>query len=598
MWSRFTCIELLLAICLMMSLTARAASLETALMPGKVIQGHAKYEHECKQCHIPFDKEGQPRLCLDCHKPVAADVAGKTGFHGRQKEQDCRACHSEHKGRGARIAEFDRDKFDHARTDFPLRGGHAAEKVKCSSCHKPGARWREAPQACQSCHRKDDVHKGQMGEKCSQCHNEQDWKDAKFDHDKTRFLLRGGHEKAKCADCHANRKYKPTPRECVACHRQDDQEKAHKGRYGAKCETCHLDRGWKILRFDHDRDTKYPLRGKHAEAKCDNCHKGQLYKDKLPQACVSCHRADDVHKGSQGQKCESCHNERSWKTSGFDHDRDTKFLLRGKHREAKCETCHRPGPAGVKQKLETACASCHRKDDGDKGHKGRYGLKCDTCHGEKLWKDIHFNHDRDTKYLLRGKHRQVKCDDCHKGRLYEDKLASDCLACHLRNDVHKGQLGKRCDTCHREQSWRETWFDHGRSRFPLTGSHVRTECKKCHATQLYRDTSSRCLDCHAKEDVHKKRLGPRCETCHNTRVWKSWDYDHDRKTRFPLDGGHAKLNCLDCHQTPVEKEFHVARTCIGCHVEDDVHEGGFGPQCERCHTTGNFADLKPGVMRR
>ncbi|MFA5082497.1 MAG: cytochrome c3 family protein, partial [Hydrogenophilaceae bacterium] len=94
-------------------------------MPGKVIQGHAKYETECRKCHIPFDKAGQSRLCLDCHKEVAADVRGKTGLHGRQAERDCRACHSEHKGRAARIAEFDQDKFDHARTDYPLRGSHA-----------------------------------------------------------------------------------------------------------------------------------------------------------------------------------------------------------------------------------------------------------------------------------------------------------------------------------------------------------------------------------------------------------------------------------------------------------------------------------------
>ena len=31
---------------------AYAQSLETAIMPGEVIQGHATYESECKRCHV------------------------------------------------------------------------------------------------------------------------------------------------------------------------------------------------------------------------------------------------------------------------------------------------------------------------------------------------------------------------------------------------------------------------------------------------------------------------------------------------------------------------------------------------------------------
>lgn len=593
MWLRSIFIELFLLL-LFSSFSAHAETLELALMPGKVIQGHAKYEAECRKCHIPFEKAGQNRLCLDCHKDIAADIAKKGGLHGRQADKDCRSCHTEHKGRGAKIAEFDQAKFDHSRTDYPLRGAHAGEKVRCAGCHKAGKPWRDAPAECQSCHRKDDVHKGQLGEKCIQCHTEKDWKEAKFDHDKTRFSLRGGHEKAKCESCHANRKYKPTPRTCIGCHKKDDQEKAHKGRYGDKCETCHVDRGWKTLRFDHDRDTKYPLRGKHQEAKCDSCHKGVLYKDKLKTACNVCHQKDDVHKGAQGQKCESCHSERTWKTSVFDHDKGTKFILRGKHREIKCETCHKPVLNGPKPKLEMTCISCHRKIDQEKAHKGRYGVKCETCHGEKDWKESRFDHDRDTKYLLRGKHRQTKCDDCHRGRLYEDKLKDDCNVCHEKKDVHKGKLGERCGDCHNENIWKETRYDHGRSKFPLTGMHYRTDCKKCHVTQLYRDVSSLCVDCHRKEDVHKQRLGPKCESCHNARSWKSWDFDHN-KTRYPLDGAHRKVACVECHHAPVEKAFNVPRTCVGCHTQDDVHEGGFGPVCERCHTTNSFIELRPGI---
>ena len=53
---------------------AGAQSLEGVLMPGKVIAGHAKFEQECANCHVKFDKAAQDGLCLDCHKEVARDV--------------------------------------------------------------------------------------------------------------------------------------------------------------------------------------------------------------------------------------------------------------------------------------------------------------------------------------------------------------------------------------------------------------------------------------------------------------------------------------------------------------------------------------------
>ena len=83
-------------------------------MPGDVIKGHAKLESECSNCHVLMNKSGQDRLCLDCHKDVAADVAGKRGYHGRIELGACRSCHTDHKGRDARIVKLDERTFDHA----------------------------------------------------------------------------------------------------------------------------------------------------------------------------------------------------------------------------------------------------------------------------------------------------------------------------------------------------------------------------------------------------------------------------------------------------------------------------------------------------
>jgi len=561
---------------------------ESVLMPGKVIEGHAKLENTCKECHVPFDKEAQDRLCMDCHKEVKADTLGHGGFHGRLKGEVCNTCHTDHKGRMAKIVILDTDKFDHVQTDFPLRGAHQKrQKVKCTDCHDARKKYREAPSACNACHRKDDKHKGSLGNGCGDCHNERNWKEAKFDHGKTKYALTGKHADVACKKCHADpARYKVEQYECVSCHLKDDK---HKEQYGKKCESCHTDKDWKKIEFDHDHETKYKLLGKHQSTKCESCHKKPLYrKEKTPTTCIACHRKDDIHKGGLGDKCASCHNEEKWKTSSFNHDKDTKYPLLGKHITTKCEACHKPN---LKEKIATTCNGCHKGDD---KHKGEFGPKCESCHKEKDWKTISFDHTRDTKYPLIGKHEKVKCITCHTGRLYQQKLGLDCISCHKKEDVHKDKLGKRCESCHNEKDWKDVvLFDHGRSRFPLLGLHVKVECKKCHLTQLYRDSPSDCFACHKKDDndTHKRRMGRKCESCHNARSWKAWDFNHDERTKFKLDGGHKKPDCYACHKKEVDDRFVVPRSCVGCHDDEDVHQGEFGQQCERCHTTSNFRTL-------
>jgi hypothetical protein len=615
MWSPCTCTErtraelrlLLAALLAMLACPASAQSIEKLIMPGEVIAGHAKYETDCRQCHAPFDKAEQPKLCLDCHKDVARDVATKTRLHGRLDSPDCRACHTEHKGRQARIAVVDAKSLDHAKTEFKLNGKHADIGAKCESCHRPKTKYRDAPRLCNDCHRKDDQekgHQGKLGAKCETCHNERTWKETHFDHEKTKFPLRGGkHAEVKCEECHVDKTYRDAPLTCIGCHKDDDQEKGHRGRYGTKCETCHNDRAWKEVVFNHDTKTRYLLKGKHRQTKCDSCHlpeKGALYGQKLAVTCVSCHRDDDRkdgHQGKLGDKCQSCHDERAWKgSSNFDHER-TKFALLDKHKDAKCEACHKGGVAGAKAslKVDKECVACHRKDDDAKGHRGRYGTKCADCHDAKGWKSIGFDHDKSTKYALKSKHRQTKCDACHlpeKGDIYRTKLDTACIACHAKDDTHKGQLGKKCAACHDEKRWQGAPYDHDKSRYPLTGSHAKVTCKKCHLTPAFRDASSACNACHEKDDKHRGSFGAKCETCHTTGTWKAWDFDHGT-TKFKLVGGHVKIGCAGCHKAAANASAaKPGRACFACHLKDDVHDGGFSLQCERCHDAINWRRIR------
>ncbi len=504
---------------------AHADSVNDLLLPGKVIQGHAKLESECGNCHKQFDKAAQSGLCKDCHKEIARDIGEGRGFHGRVMKEDrpCKECHTEHKGRDARIATLD-SKFDHnTQTTFELKGGHLNPKVQCRSCHLRGKKYREAPTQCYGCHAKDDKHKKAFGTDCASCHEEKSWKDIHFDHSKSEFPLLGKHADVKCNACHRDNKFKETPQLCVACHKKDDA-KAHKGRFGSKCETCHSEKGWKDIKFDHARETKFPLLGKHEPLKCNACHKGDLHKDKLSMACVSCHKKDDA-----------------------------------------------------------------------KAHKGAYGPKCETCHTAKSWKDIIFDHGRQTKFPLLGKHEPLKCNACHKGDLHKDKLKMDCYSCHKKDDKHKGQEGTKCESCHNASSWKKADFDHRMSRFALTGKHLLVECKNCHRTDAFKDAKSDCWSCHENKDVHKRRLGTDCSRCHNTRDWRDWDFDHDR-TNFKLEGKHKNIQCVECHKIPVASKITLGATCASCHDKDDKHDGAYGDHCERCHTGLSWKTIKVGSM--
>jgi len=584
-------LTLLCGVCL--STGARAQGIESIVSPGKLIQAHAKVDDECKNCHMKFDRKAQDGLCMDCHKEVGADVRAKTGFHGKMKPQACRTCHTDHKGRGAAIADFDKTRFDHGPTDFGLRAKH--QKVECVKCHVTGKKFRDAPNECNACHRKDDVHKGSLGAKCADCHNENLWKEAKFDHDTTRFALTGKHVDTKCADCHKTTNYKETPQNCYACHRKDDDQKGHKGQYGEKCDSCHNAKQWKPATFNHDVDTRYALRGKHRSTSCADCHTGPIYRTKISQECNTCHRKDDKHKESLGKECGNCHTERSWKEPAkFDHEATT-FPLLGKHAKTECKECHK---SAMFKEAPKECIGCHKKDD---KHAGNLGEKCAECHTERDWKTTtgRFNHDR-TRFALRNAHAQpkVQCSACHKDLRSYRNTAMDCISCHKKDDKHQAQLGSRCEQCHGDKSWTVTQFDHARARFALTGRHTTTPCKSCHETSRYRDAARDCYSCHTAKDQHKERLGRQCDTCHNTRAWSVWDFDHDRRTKYRLDGAHRKVSCESCHKQPAPKGKATAplgSACVACHTGDDVHDGQFGNRCEQCHGPDNWKAIRNRV---
>jgi len=194
----------------------------------------------CVECHkaasnaksAPVQYRFADRSCTACHTDPHREQFRERMARGRKDGASfgCEACHTTTSWRQL-------PNFDHGTTRFPLVGAHRT--VACADCHKPPSGektlrnvvFNSVGSSCASCHA--DVHGGQFAGSskatdCASCHNSTRWKPSTFDHDKrTTFPLEGAHRNVACADCHKTTRlvsgktvlfYKPTPRECKACH--------------------------------------------------------------------------------------------------------------------------------------------------------------------------------------------------------------------------------------------------------------------------------------------------------------------------------------------------------------------------------------------
>jgi hypothetical protein len=487
----------------------------------------------------------------------------------------------------------------------PVIEGHKKYEEQCDRCHKPFSK-RSQSNLCNDCHEtiKADIEQtnGFHGKRlqankfrCRDCHTEHlgrgadivKLNSANFDHDKTNYPLKGEHKKARCNSCHeAEQKKRKTSSNCFDCHQKNDP---HREALGKKCDECHSEKSWSEYRFDHDK-TDFKLKHKHQKVACDSCHPDSRYKP-TPKRCIECHRYDDSHAGSNGEKCQACHDERDWKKNRFSHKKDADYALQGAHKNLPCSACHKDEVIKKKSKKErrTQCINCHKEDD---QHLGRYGDKCKTCHSQKAWSTTLFDHEKDAKYPLVGRHKKARCDSCHPGVLYQEKLENSCNNCHLADDPHDTPTNQSCSYCHNEEGWNKAIsFDHGFTTFPLVGLHGMVSCENCHLSRQFLKVKSGCIDCHKQNDEHKKRLGEQCATCHNPNSWKLWQFNHDKQTDYTLTGKHEGLACKHCHTEAEQTDRKQPRVCRDCHLKQDSHQQKFGSKCGHCHSTENWLDV-------
>jgi hypothetical protein len=376
---------------------------------------------------------------------------------------------------------------------------------------------------------------------------------------------------------------------------------------------------------------------------CTECH--QLSRGEPAFRCLNCHREIanrlDAHKGlhasynmkpGSSQECAKCHSDHNgedfplvkWDIKTFDH-KQTGYALEGKHAGLECAKCHTPDHisaaerATIKVKdlaktylgVSLACTTCHE----DK-HKGRLGPNCLQCHNYNDWKSVtvskggNFDHSK-TRYPLTGQHAQVACAKCHTPGAdgqprYTGIPFGKCLDCH--EDPHRGSFTQTCETCHRTSGWKNvianglnSSFDHSKTKYPLEGKHKEISCTACHSNGDFKKplAFAKCTDCH-HPDPHSGQFARRpdkgeCSACHNLNGFKpsTFGLPEHQKTQYPLKGGHAKLQCGQCH-TPKGKDTVYKLKfahCTDCHK--DEHGGQFaGPpyvnDCERCHTLDGY----------
>ena len=522
-------------------------------------QSHA--EQDCADCHTakfrvspaaklsgvkaPGALTGLEKTCASCHEDVHRGSLGT----------ECSKCHDAGKWSVT-------PGFNHDTTAYPLTNKHAG--VKCDKCHltpalatrqddagRPIPVYRPVPhQSCADCHK--DPHAGRLGPNCTNCHSTTGFRlidKQNFEHDRTRYPLKGKHGAIRCAGCHQDfstpERKKPGFQTCATCHTDAHGGTATLAGKPADCAECHTVSGFIPATFTAQRHqaTKYPLEGKHQTVTCSSCHRketnpalaARLGSSKVVirpafGRCLDCHA--DLHGGQLTARadkgdCAACHKVAGWTPSGFDVAQHAKLRLPldGRHGEIGCRDCHGAdrnglpplprtvtvGKAGFLFKVvETDCAACHVDP-----HRGRFSASgpkakaagCTACHSTRAFRpsttDIATHKGFD--FPLEGAHR-----------------ATPCMACHPEM---KSAPPKRSSLIAAGAVFSELRYS------------ARTLCAECHETP------------HGDQFAGRKDAG-KCDVCHGTDAFApAARFDHNRDASFSLKGAHESVPCNRCHPT-------------------------------------------------
>ena len=570
-----------------------------------LIKGHEVAD--CITCHTSGILESIPKDCYSCHQ---ADFEGSSNPSHRILgfSTTCEDCHTIDPNWTPATFE------DHDLQFFPIYSGkHRGEWDRCSECHTQSGNYSAF--SCIDCHahNQSDMNSAHQGLDnytynnlaCMACHPSGS-ADEIFDHNTTAFPLKGQHRTTICTDCHTQG-FSNISSECVACHTENYNQALDPRHIEAgiskECKECHDENAWKPSSFNHTVTSSFELSGGHAGRQCSDCHIGTT--TDAVNDCFACHKtnyneAKEHISLSFSHNCLDCHNTTDWKLFTFDHN-TTAFALTGSHVSVSCESCHTEVYAGT----SAICNSCHLDNYNaatDPSHTGAgISTNCEDCHNAIDWKPSIFNHLTTSGFELSGGHSGRQCSDCHIGTTSEAN--PDCYSCHSANyttapDHLTLAFSHDCIQCHNNVDWKDAFFDHSTTNFPLTGAHTGADCNDCHSNGFV-GTSALCESCHTDKYLQTNNpshsnlgISRKCDDCHNTVNWIPSTFNHLTTSGFELSGGHSGRECSDCHTSNASD---ANSDCYSCHSANYAsapnHLTSVYPHdCTRCHNVVDWSD--------
>lgn len=390
-------------------------------------------------------------------------------------------------------------------------------------------------------------------------------------------------------------------------------------RAGVDCSDCHTPKSWKIdaatVKFDHDRQTDFPLEGRHGSVACRSCHLDLSFADPVLRnaECATCHA--DVHRGAYAQRCAECHTTISFSDmSRREIHARTTFPLTGAHLQIDCRACHIDNRLGTFTPLDPQCIACHQADyaNAQAVDHTTFPTDCLRCHVTLAWTAyVKFDHPTVSGgFRLLGAHAWIRCASCHGPNmepLFQPANDQDCIACHdteYNREHPGGRFPTTCLSCHTVETWSGATFDHaaGSGGFRLLGAHARLACEDCHSPTDWSipfDPSSDqdCIACHTA-DYQREHTGSgfptTCLTCHTIETWGGASFrDHDAQF-FPIYSGAHRGRWQDCQTCHVQPDNFQVFSCLSCHEQgetDSHHRGESGYRyessaCYQCHPNG------------
>jgi hypothetical protein len=572
---------------------------------------HAAIASDCAACHNG-DYNNTPTTCVGCHN---ADYTATTNPNHivLQFPTDCASCHSENA--------WSPSTFNHDGQYFPIYSGkHQGTWSQCQECHNNPSDYSQF--TCITCHQNpatNDEHIGVSGyvynsPACLACHPTGD-ADLIFDHNTTAFPLTGAHVGADCTSCHAAG-YQGTSTLCVDCHTTDFNQSLNPNHtilgISTDCIQCHTTApGWSPATFAV-HNNYYVIAGAHVPIAndCAACHNGNY--NNTPNTCIGCHTADfnsttnpDHEVGMFPTDCTTCHTQNAWTPSSFDHA--IFWPLTGAHAgiAGDCASCHN----GNYNNTSSDCVSCHQTDYDTSLNPNHQTIglstNCASCHTTAPgWSPATMANHNDF-YVIAGAHTSIAgdCIACHNGDY--NNTPNTCVGCHqsdytaTTNPNHTvQQLPTDCASCHSQDAWMPSTFDHN-SVYPLLGAHavIANNCTECHINGNYSTTPTTCVGCHQSDfnattnpDHEVNGYPTDCTICHSQNAWMPSTFDHN--TVYPLTGAHANIanQCALCH---INNNYNnTPNTCVGCHQNDyntslnPNHSAlNLSTDCMTCHTT-------------